>query len=266
MAEQQRDRQLLRVTIVERLIENTARLAADQRHQEARIGRLLQDQLGGLDVSMCELFHFALAAAGQKSEYPDLQRDAHRLAHLGALGIIRQHVGKRMADVIDRDAGFLIELGFMREQREHVRYGALDLVDTLAAPRPDRRADVMDGGDAACLEREFQIEIEIRRVHRDEQVRAISQKILAQPAADADDLAIMAQYFDIAAHRQLFHREQYVHPGGLHLRAADTDELDIGAHFLKGCHQVAAKQIAGGFARDDADYSFFLRHWNSLLF
>jgi hypothetical protein len=109
----------------------------------------------------------------------------------------------------------------------------------------------VDGGDAVLLQREFQIQVEIRRVHRDEQDRAVGQEMFAQLAADADDLAIMPQHFHIAAHRQLFHREQHFHPLGLHLGSADADESNFGPGLFQGCHQVAAEQITGCFARDD---------------
>ena len=75
--------------------------------------------------------------------------------------------GERVPDVIHGYAGRAVQFGLVREQREHVRHGALDLVDALAAPCPDRRADVMDGRDAALLEGELQVEIEVRRIHRD---------------------------------------------------------------------------------------------------
>ena len=210
------------------------------------------------------MFHFALAAAGQEGEHLDLQRNAHRLAHLGTLRLLRQHVGERMPDIIHRHTGLPVQLRLMREQHQHVRYRALDFVDALAAPRPDRRADVVDGGNAVLFENELQIEVEVRRVHRDEQVRAVGQEIFAQPAADADDLAIVAQHLDVAAHRQLFHREQDFHADGLHPGATDANELYFGARLFQRGHQVAAQQVAGGFARDDADYDFFLLHGETL--
>src|ERR1039458_1598416 len=137
-------------------------------------------------------------------------------------------------------------------------------MDTLTAPCPYRRTDVVDGGYALLLERELQIEIEIRRVYRNEQIRAISQKIGAQLAANADDLEIVAQHFHITVHRQLFHRKQHFHACGLHLGTADANELQIGASFIQGCHQVAAEQIARCFARDNTYHNFLCHNENKI--
>src|ERR1039457_6780613 len=225
MSEQHGDRQFLRIAIIKGLLENSARFAAHQWHQKACVRQLLQDQFGSFDIGARKIFDFALAAAGKKCEHLCFQRNVHRLAHLGALWLLRQHVSKRVPDIIHRNTGLPVELGLMRKQREHVRNRALYFMDALTAPCPYRRTDVVDGGYALLLEREFQIDIEIRRVYRDEQIRAISQKIGAQLAANADDLEIVAQHFHITVHRQLFHREQHFHACGLHLWTADAHEL-----------------------------------------
>jgi hypothetical protein len=65
----------------------------------------------------------------------------------------------------------------------------------------------MDSGDALLFEREFQTEIEIRRIDANKNIRRIRPEISPQLAAYTEDFEIVAQHFDVAAHRQFFHRE-----------------------------------------------------------
>ena len=265
MPEQHGDRQLVGIAIINGLLKDTAGFAAHQRHQEACIRKFFKDQPGGLDIDTCKTFDFALAAAGQKCENFYLRGNAHRLAHLGAFRLIWQHIGERMAYIIHRHADLLIDFWLMREQRDHVRNCALDLVDTLSAPRPYRRAGVMDGGNAMLFERELQAEIEVGRVHTDKHIRTVGQKIFAQLAAYAKDLAEMFEDFDVAVHREFFHGEQHFHSSRLHLGSPDADELQIGANRLQGGDQMAAEHIPRCFARDDTDHSLLCHGYRPVL-
>ena len=81
----------------------------------------------------------------------------------------------------------------------------------------------------------------------------MSQEIVAQAPADAHDLAVMLEDFDIAEHGKLVHRVEQARAYGLHLRPADANELQSGPVSEHCAHEMGAKLIPRSFACDDAD-------------
>ena len=67
---------------------------------------------------------------------------------------------------------------------------------------------------------------------------------------NVENLGKMAQHFNVAAHRQFFHRVQGLHTRRNHARAGDADKLQIGPACPERFNQMSTEQIAGGFARN----------------
>ena len=110
----------------------------------------------------------------------------------------------------------------------------------------------MHGLDALHLQRCFQIEVEIGRIDADEEVRArvaSVQQALFQLLADAENFAVMAQHFDIAAHGQFFAGPPGVKAPADHLRAAYAARCQGRPARFQAVEQQAGEQVAGGFAR-----------------
>ena len=111
----------------------------------------------------------------------------------------------------------------------------------------------MHRADAAGLQARFEIEVEIGRVHADEEIGLGRQQPLGELVADAGQLAIVAQHLDVAAHRQLV-----VRPPGLealrgHLRPADALRREIRPARTQAAEQQAGEQIARGLAGHHAE-------------
>ena len=103
-----------------------------------------------------------------------------------------------------------VDLRLERKDAQHEVGRAADLVDPLAAPGPDRRADEMDRLHSRGLELDLDAEVEVGRVDADEGIGPGGEQALDEPAADRQDLAQVAEHLGIAAHRELVVRP----PGG----------------------------------------------------
>ena len=169
-----------------------------------------------------------------------------------------QHVCQRMADVTDRNVRLMVDIAFKRKQRKHAVHRLLNLVDTLAAPGPDRRTDIMNRGDARLFERQLQIEIEVGRVDAYKHRGWLRQKMLLQAPSDGYDLTVVFQHLDIAANRQFFHRIQRGDACGNHARAGNAGKLQIGPARFECFNQMRAEYqklnpIPNPFRLSDAD-------------
>ena len=116
--------------------------------------------------------------------------------------------------------------GLKRKNAQHVVHAAPDFFYAVCTPGPHCRADEVNGFDASSFEVSLKVEVEIRRIHTDENIWALAmawmEQTFFQLLAYADDLAVMAQYFDIAAYGQFL-----TGPPGLkaalgHVRATDA--------------------------------------------
>src|SRR5262249_9518291 len=127
-----------------------------------------------------------------------------------------------------------------------------DGVDALPPPCPHRRADVVNRTHAAPLEPRLEAEIEIGRIHTDEQ-RSLSR---AQPsiylATDAHELRNVAQYLDDAADGELFQRIPQLAAGGFHPWAPDACETHARGPLDYSAYELRAESIARRLAGHDA--------------
>ena len=74
--------------------------------------------------------------------------DRGALAQFAPIRIERHRIGERMPHEAHRDARFLVERLFEREEHQHAVDRIRDRVDAVGAPGPDRRAHVVHRGDA----------------------------------------------------------------------------------------------------------------------
>lgn len=111
----------------------------------------------------------------------------------------------------------------------------------------------MNDRDPRLFEREFKVEIEIRRIDSYENRRWPCQKMLFHAPPDKHDLKVMPKHLDIAANCQFFHGKQCVDTCSNHARPRDTGEYQIGAACLKRLDQMRAEQVAGSLARNQSD-------------
>src|SRR6185503_21292785 len=111
-----------------------------------------------------------------------------------------------------------------REDEQHLGDRAPDLADAAPAPRPDRRADVVDRGHARPLELHLQVEVEIRRVHADEKRGRLVEEMRGEAAPYPADLPVVTDDLDVAADRELVEGIEHFHAGGAHFPPADADE------------------------------------------
>lgn len=137
----------------------------------------------------------------------------------------------------------------MGEQGQNLIHCPADGLDATTAPRPDRRADEMDGADPAALQTRFEIQVEVRRVDPDEQVRRIGKETLLEGPPDTGDLPVMFEHFEIAPHGELLRRPPGLEALPLHARPPDAEELRRRQPLPQGGQQMAGEQIAGGLAR-----------------
>src|SRR5207344_2541983 len=103
-----------------------------------------------------------------------------------------------------------------------------DRMDALGAPGPERGAHVMDRGNANSLQLRLDSEVEVRRVDADEEGWTLAHHLPVDAIADAHDLAQVPDHLDVAAHRELFHREERARALGHHLGPGDAEKLHLG--------------------------------------
>gem|GEM_PF-4647486 len=136
---------------------------------------------------------------------------------------------------------------FHREQAQHQVGAGTDLLRTLLAPRPDRRADVVHRGDTALFQPALHAQVEVRGVDADEHVRLPLQHPRTKLTAQLQQARQVAQDFGQAHHRQLAGIEPGQAAGAAHRIAANPGELGVREPLLQFAHQAGAKQVAGGF-------------------
>ena len=124
------------------------------------------------------------AAPGKKREDglcdPELQLLARRAASR-APRLPRE----RMPDERHRNVGGFVERKLERKERQDPMHCPADLVNALAAPRPDRRAHEVHRPHAGALELRFDAEVEIRRVDADEQSTRVARSFFTSARRSA---------------------------------------------------------------------------------
>ena len=189
----------------------------------------------------------APAARQQRDDgvvFAQRERDPAR----GSRHFERNCIGQRMADIRRRDTVARVDRRLEWKHAQHMVDRAAHLLDALAAPGPDRRADEMDRLDAGLLEPAFELEIEVGRIDADEGVGALVQQPLGEPPADARDLAVVPQHQDVAAHREAIMRPPGVETVSRHSRSADAERAQCRPACLQSAEQQSGEQIARGLA------------------
>ncbi|MCY1215477.1 hypothetical protein D9M72_273240 [compost metagenome] len=111
----------------------------------------------------------------------------------------------------------------------------------------------MHGLDPGPAQLELDPEVEVRCVDADEDVGAFVDQGLDQPLAPTQQLRKATEHLHQAHDRQALHGEIGLQPFGLHARAANADELDVGMARLERLHQGRAEDIAGRLAGNQRD-------------
>ena len=253
MSKQHGQRQVCGVVAVKSGLERFTRLARCQRDQKQCVRQTHMYCFCSLDKQVSHVFKLALAAARQQCKNRRRCRQPELLACCRAARDLVQHIGERVPDKRDVDTCFAIKRCFEWKQRQHLAHRALDLAQTLFAPHPDRRTHVVHRRNAACLEAQLEIEIEIRRIDADEHSGRAGNKATAQLAANADDLEKMLKHLDIPAHREFLERKPYFHAGSFHARPADAGEIKLRHQLAQCAYQLAAEQIARRFSGNHAN-------------
>ncbi len=100
---------------------------------------------------------------------------------------------------------------------------------------------------------QFDVQVEVRRIDADEHIRLRRDQHLHQVLAPAQQFAQAPEDLEKPHDREAFHGEVRLQSFGLHARAADTDELDVGVALPERLHETGAEDIAGRLARDQGD-------------
>lgn len=150
-----------------------------------------------------------------------------------------------------------IELRLERQQRQHQVHGAGDADNTLLAPGPDRRADIVHTGDAGLATALFHTKVEIRGVDADDHVRRCGEQVVHQAGADGEQLPQPPEHFHKAHDRQALHGDQGMKAFGDHFLPTDADKTGVRITFAKGADQAGAKDVTGGFPGHHGDSDRF---------
>src|SRR5688572_27333479 len=153
-----------------------------------------------------------------------------------------------MSDIAHRHAGLAVERLLEREHDQHVAYRARDLANAPPAPRPDRRAHVVDRRDAGILHAPLQAEVEAGGIDADEEVRPRLEQLARKAPADGHDFPVVPEELAIPAHRELLHGEVRLEALALHAGPADAGEQGPGPAALEGGDEVRGEQVAGSLA------------------
>ena len=141
------------------------------------------------------------------------------------------------------------QVGLKREDAQHVVGSAANLVHPVGAPSPDGRADKVHGGDALCLERRLQAQVEVGRIHANKDAGALAQQTFAQLFANAQQPGHALEYFDaIAVYGQTFAGPMGLEPAQGHLWAANATGLKVRPARTQSVQHQAGEQVAGGLA------------------
>src|SRR5690606_24267072 len=139
------------------------------------------------------------------------------------------------------------------KQAEHTVGAAADLGGALLAPGPDRRADVMNGGDAGVLQMVFQAKVEVWRIDADEHVGLPLEQATTQVAAKAQQSRQMAQRFGQARDGECTAVVRADRTGIAHASAANAAEFGGGKALAERFDQSRTQAIARGFAGDQRE-------------
>ena len=202
-----------------------------------------------------QVLDLGLTAAGQQCDDHRVVVQVEHAPGGGAVDVGRNLVGQRMADVGGGDAGLAVD-GFLEgKDQQHVVDGLADLVDALASPGPDRRADEVVGAHAGGTQLHLQAKVEIGRIDADEGPGRPAQQALTQLPAHPQQARQCPDGGAVAVHGQPLGGPPGLEALGLHAGAADAgaDRLAGGGQLAPAAEHRRGQQVARGFAGDEAD-------------
>ena len=173
----------MRLLLVHRALEHVARVARHRGADEMHVGTSWRKRCAA-STNDRHVLELGAPAARQQRHDQLPGRQAQRRARLEPVGLERDQVGERMADVGDRHPGLFVQGRLEREHHEDAVHRARDAVHAPAAPGPYLRAHVVDRRDAGVLQLALDAEVELRGIDADVDVRALGEQRLGQPPPD----------------------------------------------------------------------------------
>jgi len=98
-----------------------------------------------------------------------------------------------------REACLRVKLRLKGKKREQPVDRAGHGIDALAPPRPHRRAHIVDRADASPLQSRLEAEVEVRRVHADEQPHTFAPQPAVESTANSEELGHARENLDVTA-------------------------------------------------------------------
>jgi hypothetical protein len=135
------------------------------------------------------------ATAGQQRNDRFVCWQPELLAVATLVNRIFDQVCEWVANERNRYLMLLVVTRFEWEQRQHMIYGLFNLVNSVTAPRPYGRANVMNSSYPGRPQSLFQAKVEIRHVNSDKKVGRIAQKVLDEVFAHPVDLRVFSDCF-----------------------------------------------------------------------
>ena len=214
------------------------------RHDDGKIRNFLTKFRSRVEENARETIDFAEPAARQQCEQWRFVGDAEFTTRGGLIRFHCELLCQWMADELRIDIVLRVDRRFHREQAQHAIRAGADLVCAFLAPRPDRRAHVMDRAHAGLFEFAFDAQIEIGCIDADERGGFFGERSLDHVALHAEQRRQMLDDFDEAHHAQFLARLPRPHAGGDHLRTSHAGEARIRKTRAQCLDQIRAEQIA----------------------
>ncbi|OIQ73398.1 hypothetical protein GALL_449630 [mine drainage metagenome] len=165
-----------------------------RRHYELRSWIGFVDKRCSLKEPICQVDYLGLAAARQKGHHRGLGCQAQLRTCLCPVWLHRDHLGQRVSDISGGNTLLVQQRRLKRKNAQHMIDAVPDFLQPLGAPGPHRGADKVQCLDALAFQGGFQIKVEVRCVHPNEDVGALGQQAIFELLADANDLAVAAQH------------------------------------------------------------------------
>ena len=111
----------------------------------------------------------------------------------------------------------------------------------------------MRGFNARLAQTAREIQVKIRRVNPDKDIRPVAQKMRAQAGLDLSEFPIAPERLADAHHGQALHGVEHPHAGGGQLAPADALDFCRMTAPAERLNEARAEAVARGLARDHAD-------------
>src|SRR6185295_200138 len=160
---------------------------------------------------------------------------------------------KRMPDVLDFDAGVSVELLFKRKDHQHAIDVSAERADSIPAPSPHLRTDVIDDLESLAMKLASEAHIEVGPIDQDNRRGPPRARRLKQRSICAVEFSDCAGDFRHADDSDLARINQRLDSRGAHLVAAGTEyfKRDSRIEPSECLRKRSAVLIAAGFAGND---------------